>query len=157
MDISGNKQTYLLNKLQPLSYKQEPHFRLKLNLSPENWLVDLTNYNMVSPPGDLSIFSLGQTAVQGKFALVDSGSVARLNAAKENVKYNGELTKQYQSDLTYVMLAQFLNSQRLKRKLETIQTTLDRDAEIEKLADARVAAGVGLVLDLDESKGSYRS
>jgi outer membrane protein TolC len=104
-------------------------------------------------PGDLNIFTLGSTAVQGKFPLVDSGAVARLNAAKENVKYNSDVARQYQSDLTYVMLAQFLNSQRLKKKLETIQTTLDRDAEIEKLANARVSAGVGLVLDLMRAKG----
>lgn len=104
-------------------------------------------------PGQLNIFTLGSTAVEGKIPLIDSSSVARLNAAKENVRYSGDTAKQYQSDLTYVMLAQFLNNQRLKRKLETIQTTLERDGEIEKLADARVSAGAGLVLDLMRAKG----
>lgn len=55
--------------------------------------------------------------------------------------------------MTYFVLVQYLNAQRLKKKLDITSITLDRDSRILELAKAKVSSGVGIALDLMRLRG----
>jgi outer membrane protein len=104
-------------------------------------------------PGNLNYYTFGATVLEGTYSLYDKSAVERLNAAQVNEKSSSALRDQYQLDLTYVMLVQYLNCQRLKRKLDLTEINLKKSQELFGLAKAKVEAGVGIELDLKRAEG----
>jgi len=87
------------------------------------------------------------------WTIIDNAAVSRLNAAAANMRLSAANRDQYQSDLTYVMLVTFLNTQRLRKKLDVIEDNLKRDKEIVDFATAKVRSGAGLRIDLMRARG----
>ena len=105
-----------------------------------------------SDPG-LNYYTFGATVLEGSYQLYDKAAEGRLNAAQVNERSSGALRDQYQLDLIYVMLVQYINCQRLKKKLDLTEVNLKKSQELFSLAKAKVDAGVGIELDLKRAEG----
>ena len=106
-------------------------------------------------PGPLGLITLGSTGLQFSMNLIDTAAKARLKAAQENEKLTQENVKQHQLDLSYVMFLTFLNTQRLKKKIDAVNSSLKKDLDILKIAKARVDMGQGLRIDLLRARALF--
>jgi len=98
-------------------------------------------------------FLAGQSAIQLGYYIYDRESQKRLDAAVANEKTESAKSKQFQNDLTCVMLAMYLNVQRLQKKLEDIEENIHRSQKIVKIAGARKGAGLGTKIDRMRAQG----
>jgi multidrug efflux system outer membrane protein len=86
---------------------------------------------------------------------IDDAARARLLAAVDNERAYKENQKQFQSDLTYFMLLTFLNTQRLKKKVDLTEASLSRDAEVMQITKMRLKVGHAIGVDILRAKGLY--
>ncbi len=103
--------------------------------------------------GPLGLVTYGSAVAEVQYALLDLKSKARIETAKVNQTLSVENMKQYQSDLTYGMLLAFLNSQRLAERLKVIDSNIQRNSEILKMAEAKQRSGAGIPTDVLRAKG----
>ena len=90
----------------------------------------------------------GQTALQVYYDIFAATSKSRLRAAEFNEKMSAATRDKYQNELTFVMLATYLSSQRYQKKLTIVDAAIQRSTHILKIAKERVASGAGVRLDL---------
>lgn len=121
----------------------------QLQLSAKEYLgkVNPLQYGL-SINADTNLIAIGTTAIELGFILFDRSISDRIEAASKNQNLTSLQKEQYQLDLTSLMLAQFLNVQRLQRKLKALDASLSRSQEIEKIAQDKVSSGLGVKLDL---------
>ncbi len=97
--------------------------------------------------GALSFVSFGNTGLVGAYSLYDAYAKARFSLAEKNQIMNQAQRDQYQSDLTALMLLQYLNISRLEKKLTNCDLNIHRAEEIQKAAQMKFKVGGGLKLD----------
>ncbi len=97
--------------------------------------------------GTLNYISFGNTGFAVAYSLYDAASNSRIDLAKKNQEMTDAQKEQYQSDLTFLMLAQYLQIARLNQKITNIDLNIQRDEEIVKAADMKVKVGAGVRLD----------
>lgn len=136
-------------KLSQAKSARFPH----LGIATQEYIGRLNQLQFGLPVGNLDIFTFGSTMLEIKYNILDLSISQKIQAAESNEKLNQHLTQQHQNDLTYVMLLQFLNIQKLQRKLNTIEANIKKNEEIVKLAKAKVRSGMGIELDVMRAKG----
>lgn len=100
----------------------------------------------------IDTIGFGTTALEMRWTLIDpAASFERLSAETQYDISKGQ-TKQYQTDLTALMLIQFLTVQKLKRQLESIEISANRSQEILKLATKKYGVGAGVPLDVARAR-----
>jgi outer membrane protein len=104
-------------------------------------------------PGNQSIFTLGSTGIVFFQSLIDTAAWSRIQASEYNEKRTEQQVRQYQNDLTYLMLLQYLNAQRYKRKLQIAEENIQRSEKIVHMAEVKMHSGLGLQLDFMRAKG----
>ena len=94
----------------------------------------------------------GSTGIELEATLLDLVERTKIAIARTGVKIADGQSREFQTDLTALMLLQFLETQRLKRELMVIDSNLERDRVILKLAKSKIAAGAGIPLDVAKAK-----
>lgn len=107
----------------------------------------------IADQGPMDLITFGAAVAEFEMPVIDLKSRARVDAAKMNETLSRESMRQYQSDLTFGMLLAFLNSQRLAEKLEVIDSNIERNNEILKMAEAKVRSGTGISIDVMRARG----
>ena len=97
-------------------------------------------------------FLFASLLIQGQYTLFDASARARLEAAKLGEGLNRETKNQYKQELTYVMLLQYLNIQRLKRQLDTHEENIKRAEQLLRFAKTKAHIGAGIPLDIARAK-----
>jgi len=98
--------------------------------------------------GPLGLVTYGAAVAEFQYSVLDLKAEARIETAKINQSLSVENMHQYQSDLTYAMLLSFLNTQRLAEKLKVIDSNIQRNNEILKMAEAKQRSGAGIPTDV---------
>jgi outer membrane protein len=114
--------------------------------------VNQTQYGF-SDPGSLKWFVAGSTGIEFAYSLYDRSAIDRVMAAQVNEKMNEMTATEYQTDLTYLMLVQYLNVQRLVKNLEVIKVNLDRNRKLLEAAQKKLKTGFGISLDVARAQG----
>ncbi len=149
------RQTELLTREAELTHKMAkaalaPHLEIAgRELATK---ADLTNYGFADP-GPLQIVSFGGVFAQGEVHLFNKKNFYQEEAARTNIELQKQTTLQYQNDLSFLMLATYVNCQRLGERVKVFEKNIDRDQQIVEMAQSKVAAGVGLETDLMRAKG----
>lgn len=94
----------------------------------------------------------GTTAVEMSWLLMDAAARAKVLTAEANEKMSGAQTKHYQTELTALMLVQYLNVQRLHRQLDVMDANISKSQLILKLVTAKKAVGAGIPLEVARAK-----
>jgi len=102
----------------------------------------------LSIAADVDMIAIGTTGFELGFLLYDRSIFDKIDAAAKNQNLTAAQKEQYQVDLTSLMLVQFLNVQRLQKKLEALDTSRERAEEVLKIAQDKVSSGLGVKLDL---------
>lgn len=99
----------------------------------------------------------GTTAIQGRWNAIDSFNDLEASQAEAQVKISGQQAKQFQNELTSLMLFQYLTVQRLQRQLDALDASVKRSEIINHLAQTRQKIGAGIPLDIKRAKSLYES
>jgi len=149
------QQTQLLpTEAESLRTQAEAALKPHLGFSASELLtrVDLHQFG-IDDSGPLNLVTYGAAVAEFSMPLIDFRSSARVETAKMNETLSRENMRQYQSELTYGMLLSFLNSQRLAEKLKVIDSNIQRNGEILRMAQARARSGAGIPTDVLRAKG----
>lgn len=121
----------------------------QIQLSAKEYLgkVNPLQYGL-SIAADVNLIAIGTTALELGYIFFDRSINDRIDAANKNQNLTAAQKEQYQIDLTSLMLVQFLNVQRLQKKLSALEASRLRAQEVEKIAKDKVSSGLGLKLDL---------
>ena len=113
---------------------------------------DLSRFGIAND-GPMDIITYGAIVVEFDVPILDRKSLSRSETAKANIEINQEQSNQYRSDLTAGMILTYLNAQRMAEKIRVLKASIDRDAEIVKMAEAKLNSGTGIKMDLLRAQG----
>jgi outer membrane protein len=94
----------------------------------------------------------GVTGVEGRYDFYNASMGSKIKAADENRRLGASQTKAYQNDLRFLVLLKYLNAQQFQKKRELMDSLLERDNRLSRLAEGKVQNGVGVPLDLARSQ-----
>lgn len=128
--------------------KTRPLFQLGVNeyvarINPIQFGVDQPVYDTVG---------FGSTAIEMRWTVFDPVASFEVLTAEAQLDIAKGQAKQYQTDLTALMLIQYLSVQKLKRQLQTVDASLKRSAEILRLAKTKREIGAGIDLDVTRAR-----
>lgn len=123
--------------------------RLQLHFSAKEFLgkVNPLQYGLTIA-NDVNLIAVGTSGIEGGYLLFDQAISERIDAAESNQQYTHAQSESYQNDLISLMLAQYLNVQKLKRKSDALAISKKRASEVLRIATAKVNSGLGVKLDL---------
>ena len=128
--------------------KSRPLFQLGVTqyaarINPIQFGIDQPTYDTVG---------FGTTALEMRWAVFDPViSFERLTSEAQLDISKGQ-AKQYQTDLTALMLIQYLTVQKLKAQLQSVEISLQRSSQIYKLAKTKRQVGAGIPLDVTRAR-----
>lgn len=97
---------------------------------------------------NIETVGLGSTMIEFSWLLFDPIAKIQVLAAQANEKMSHSQTLHYQNELTALMLVQYLQVQRLRKQLDSLDANLKRSNLILKLAQTRKNLGAGIPLDV---------
>lgn len=136
------------SKFKESRAKTRPLFQLGVTqyaarINPIQFGIDQPTYDTVG---------FGTTALEMRWTILDPvASFDRLSAETQLDIAKGQ-AKQYQNDLTAMMLIQYLTVQKLKSQLQTIEVSSKRSSEIYKLAKTKQGVGAGIQLEVTRAR-----
>lgn len=101
----------------------------------------------------LDVIGFGSTALEMRWALLDPIASFERLGAEAQLEISRSQTKQYQTDLTALMLFQYVTAQKLQAQLANMSVSANRSAEIFKLAKMKSGVGAGIPLDVARARG----
>ncbi|MBC7467515.1 MAG: TolC family protein [Bdellovibrio sp.] len=128
-------------------------FRPKVQLALKQFYAKI---NPVQYGGDdktvIDQVGLGSTNLEFNWSLLDPTAKAESRIAIARASASKQTVLQNQTDLTALMLFQYLTVQRLKRQLTVMDANLEKSQLIYKLAKAKNNVGAGIPLDVARAK-----
>ena len=95
----------------------------------------------------------GSSSIQMEWAIANPVAAAQILMTKAQAKVSGHQAREYQNDLTALMLLSYLNVQKLERQLATTEVSLKKSNLIFKLATSKRKIGAGIPLEVARAKG----
>lgn len=103
-------------------------------------------------PETISTVGFGTTALEMKWAILDTLTDMKILSAEANYKMNSAQAKHYQNELMALMLIQYLNVQRLQKQLEVNEANIVKSKLILKLVEIKRSVGAGIPLEIARAK-----
>ena len=94
----------------------------------------------------------GTSALEMKWSIIDSISQIKAVEAEANYKMSSAQAKHYQSELTALMLIQYLNVQRLQKQIELMDANIAKSKLILKVIEIKKNIGAGIPLEIARAK-----
>jgi outer membrane protein TolC len=106
-------------------------------------------------PGDLTIFTAGTTGVEFAYNIIDSAGAERIRASLENQKLASSTKEQYQADLTFLMLYEYVTVQRYRRKDQIDADNVKRAEDFVRLVEMKIKAGLGIGVEMKRAQALW--
>ncbi len=128
-----------------------PHFQLAFKQLAAR--INPIQFGINNQIESIDTIAVGSTSLQMEWAISNPMAAAQSLIAKAQAKASGYQAKEYQNDLTALMLVSYLNVQKLERQLATTEASLEKSNLILKLATSKRKIGAGIPLEVARAKG----